>query len=209
VLTPFCPRRAPCNGACLHQHEQLAWYNPPPHTAACPWHSPRLTPRAAEPPTQCDAPFTAFTHPLSVLNTPRVHTGHHTRTPCTRRWQCESRSDVGFSVSIKMVKSAWAGDVRWVCSRRGWTGTPPHPPPPGSQAVGTSCRFPLRPARTHPTRHRYTASTPRRRDTLECTCCSEGGSALRVRVRELPNSVVHNAALSPSCEHRWRHSSAR
>jgi hypothetical protein len=27
-----------------------------------------------------------------------------------------------------------------------------------------------------------TASTARRRDTLECTCCSEAGFALRVRV---------------------------
>jgi hypothetical protein len=37
-------------------------------------------------------------------------------------------------VSVKMVKSAWAGDVRLACSRAGWTGTPPHAPPPGSQA---------------------------------------------------------------------------
>jgi hypothetical protein len=42
------------------------------------------------------------------------------------------------------------------------------------------------PVRTHPsTCDTATASTARRRDTLECTCCSEGGSALRVRVREL------------------------
>jgi hypothetical protein len=44
-------------------------------------------------------------------------------------------------VSIKMVNSAWAGDVPWVCSRREWTGTPPNPPPPGSQAA-RACRFP-------------------------------------------------------------------
>jgi hypothetical protein len=31
-------------------------------------------------------------------------------------------------------------------------------------------------ARTHATPHRYTAFTARRRDTLECTCCSEGGT---------------------------------
>jgi hypothetical protein len=37
-------------------------------------------------------------------------------------------------------------------------------------------------ARTHATPHRYTASTALRRDALECTCCSECGSALRVRV---------------------------
>jgi murein tripeptide amidase MpaA len=29
--------------------------------------------------------------------------------------------------------------------------------------------------RTHPTLHYCTASTARRRDTLECSCCSEGG----------------------------------
>ena len=45
-------------------------------------------------------------------------------------------------VSVNIVNSAWAGDVRWVCSRAGWSGTPPHPPPPGSQAACTSCRFP-------------------------------------------------------------------
>jgi hypothetical protein len=31
---------------------------------------------------------------------------------------------------------------------------------------------------TRPTPHRCTAFTARRRDTLECTCCSEGGSVL-------------------------------
>jgi hypothetical protein len=25
----------------------------------------------------------------------------------------------------KMVNSAWAGDVRWVCNQAGWTETPP------------------------------------------------------------------------------------
>jgi hypothetical protein len=44
---------------------------------------------AAETPTHCVAPFTAATHPLSALNDPLVHTEHQ-----TRRWQCESRSDV-------------------------------------------------------------------------------------------------------------------
>jgi hypothetical protein len=48
-------------------------------------------------------------------------------TQHTRRWQCESRSDVGSACLVKVVNSAWAGDVRWVCSRRGWTGTNPHP----------------------------------------------------------------------------------
>jgi hypothetical protein len=38
-------------------------------------------------------------------------------------------------VSIQMVNSAWARDVRWACSRAGWTGIPPHPQTPGSQAA--------------------------------------------------------------------------
>jgi hypothetical protein len=74
--------------------------------------------------------------PLSPQRSASAH-----RTPDTRRWQCESRSDVA-ACPVNMVNSAWAGDVRWVCSLSGWTGTPPHPPPPGSQAACTSCRFP-------------------------------------------------------------------
>jgi hypothetical protein len=34
-----CPLRAPCSGA--FRHQQPAWNSPPPHTAACPWHSSR------------------------------------------------------------------------------------------------------------------------------------------------------------------------
>jgi hypothetical protein len=44
-------------------------------------------------------------------------------------------------VSTKVVR-ALGRDVRWACSRGGWSGTPQHPPPPGSQAACTSCRFP-------------------------------------------------------------------
>jgi hypothetical protein len=82
---------------------------------------------------------------------------------------------LGQHVSIKMVNSAWAGDVRCMCSRAGWTGTPPHPPPPVRRLLRVE---PLLQTRSVRTRHstKYTASTPRRRDTLECTCCSEGGS---------------------------------
>ena len=72
--------------------------------------------------------------PLSVLNADSA-SAH--RTPYPRRWQCESRSDVAACLA-KMVNSAWAGGVRWVCSRAGWTGTPPHPPPHQVQAA---CRF--------------------------------------------------------------------
>jgi hypothetical protein len=114
------------------------------------------------------APFTATTHPFSVLNNPLVHIRHKMLAvrEQVRRWVQH--------VSIQMVNSAWAGDVRWVCSRAGWTGTPPYPPPPGSQAA---CVVPLlqtlMAARTHATPHHCTAFTARRRDTLECTC-SEG-----------------------------------
>jgi hypothetical protein len=78
--------------------------------------------------------------PLSPQHSASAH-----RTSNPRRWQCESRSNVGMqaNVSSKVVKGAWAGDVRWVCSRAGWSGTPPHPPPPGSQAACPSCRSAL------------------------------------------------------------------
>jgi hypothetical protein len=109
--------------------------------------------------------------PLSALNAPLVYTGHHTHGGGSAR-----AGQTLQHVSVKMVNSAWAGDVRWLCSRRGWTGTPPQPPPPGSQAACPSCRSPNPDGRlTRPTPHRCTASTARRRDTLECTCCYEGG----------------------------------
>ena len=79
--------------------------------------------------------ITAVTHP--ALNAPIVHAGHHTHDGGSARAGQPLQH-----VSVKMVNSAWAGDVRWVCSRGGWTGTPPRPSPPGSQAACTSCRFP-------------------------------------------------------------------
>ena len=77
--------------------------------------------------------ITAPPNPLSALNDPIVHTGHTTVAvrEQVRRW-----------VQHVVVKSAWAGDVRWVCSRAGWSGTRPHSLPPGSQAACASCRFP-------------------------------------------------------------------
>jgi hypothetical protein len=90
----------------------------------------RLTPLWFQTPNSLRHAITAVTHPLSVLNAPLVHTGHHPHDGGSAR----AGQTLG-SVSVKMVKSAWAGDVRWVCSRAGWTGTPPHPPPPGSQAA--------------------------------------------------------------------------
>jgi hypothetical protein len=76
-----------------------------------------------------------------------------------------------------MVNSAWAGDVRWVCSRAGWTGTPPRPPPPGSQAACTPCLVQTLMASSN-TRH----STPLHgvhsttEGHLGVYCCSEGAT---------------------------------
>jgi hypothetical protein len=75
----------------------------------------------------------AGTLPLSPQRSDSAHW-----TPHTRRWQCESRSDVAACLG-QDGQSAWAGDVRWVCSRGGWTETHPRPPPPGSQAACASC----------------------------------------------------------------------
>jgi hypothetical protein len=161
------------------------------HTAACPWHSSGLPPRWLPPKPQllCGARSQPPPNPLSALNDPLVHT-RHTAVVTVR----EQVSRWVQLVSILMVNSAWAGDVRWVCSWAGWTGTPPHPPPPGSQAACASCRSPKALVVSSDTRH----STPlhgvtaRRRDTLECTCWSEGGSALWV-VCELLQFVSSHA----------------
>jgi hypothetical protein len=111
----------------------------------------------------------------------RPHHSASTRwTSHTRRWQCESRSDVGFSMS----RSRWSTALG-----RGTY---------GGCVVGEDVQGLLRSLHRQVRRllargaaspnpdgrfeHSYTASTARRRDTLECTCCSEGGSALRVWV---------------------------
>jgi hypothetical protein len=166
LLDTSCPRHAPCSVACRLQHEQPTWFSPPAHTAACPWHSPRSPSKgAAETQLLCVAPFTAVTHPpLSPRRSASAH-----RTPRTRRWQCESRSDVGFSMSRSRWSTALGrgtyggcvvGDdgqgllrtlhrqVRRLLARRAAS-----PNPDG--------RF------EHARLHRYTASTARRRDTLE------------------------------------------
>jgi hypothetical protein len=85
-----------------------------------------------ETPTHCDIPFTAVPHPPLSPQRSEVHTGHQTHDGGSAR-----AGQTLQHVSIKMVKSVWAGDVRWVCSRGGWPGTPPQSPPPGSQAACT------------------------------------------------------------------------
>jgi hypothetical protein len=77
--------------------------------------------------------------------TPSQSSTIHWCTPDTTNTTVAGREQVRRwvqHVSVKMVNSAWAGDVRWVCSRAGWTGTPPRPPPPGSQAACASCPNP-------------------------------------------------------------------
>jgi hypothetical protein len=87
----------------------------PPAHGSPPASLPRRNPNAA-----AARHHTAVTHPLSALNGSLVHTGHHTHDGGSAR-----AGQTLQHVSAKMVKSAWAGDVRWVCSRERWTGTPP------------------------------------------------------------------------------------
>jgi hypothetical protein len=63
----------------------------------------------------CGPPFTAVTHP--PLSPQRFASAY--RTQHTRRWPVREQVRRWVQhVSIKMVNSAWAGDVRWVCSQR-------------------------------------------------------------------------------------------
>jgi hypothetical protein len=123
-------------------------------------------------PTHCIAPFTAATHPLSALNDPLVHTGHNKHDDGSAR----AGQALGSAFRAKMVKSAWAGDVRWVRSRAGWTGTPPHSP----ASPNPDGRFEHTPPATRRPQH-------------------DGGipwsvpAALRVRVCESCPSCVANA----------------
>jgi hypothetical protein len=121
------PRSTPCR-------LELALHSPPPHTAACPWPSSRLSTVRRNPNSaQCSQslsrnhlpvnPFLNSRNPnslrrhsqpspthLSALNL--VHIGHQTHDGGSAR-----AGQTLQHVSVKMVNSAWAGDVRWVCSR--------------------------------------------------------------------------------------------
>jgi hypothetical protein len=143
-----CPCHAHCSAACHLQ--QPTWNSHPAHNAACPWPSfsaPELPPtpnslrRHSQP-----SPNPSQSSQLRLCTPHAPHDGGSARAGRT----------LGSACLAKMVKSAWVGDVRWVCSRAVWTGTPPHPPPPGSQAACPSC--PVM-ERTHATPHRCTAST--------------------------------------------------
>jgi hypothetical protein len=62
----------------------------------------------AETQLHCVAPFTAVTNPLSALTDPLVHTIH------TTGGSARAGQTLGSACLIKMVNSAWEGDVRWV-----------------------------------------------------------------------------------------------
>jgi hypothetical protein len=139
---------------------------------------------AAEAPSPLRRAITAATHPLSALDAPLVHTGHHTHdggsARAGRRWVQH--------VSPRWSRALWAGDVRWVCSRAGWTGTPPQPPPPGSQAACPASaaspnpdRLGDTPLHTAARRPQHDGGTP-----WSVLCCSEGagnsGASLITRV---------------------------
>jgi hypothetical protein len=116
-------------GAALQLTLPLA-YGPPPrslHVLSPKPNSLRRDPQPSPTPSQ--------------PSTLRSCTGHQTHDGGSAR--AGQTLGMQANVSSKVVKSAWAGDVRWVCGRAGWTGTPPQPPPPGSQAACPSCRFRL------------------------------------------------------------------
>jgi hypothetical protein len=103
-----------------------------------------LPPAHGTPPGHGLPPNTPVLRPIHSHHPPPLSPHRSTSanwTPYTRWLVREQVRRWVQHVLIKVVKSAWAGDVRWVCSRAGWTGTPPHPPPPGSQAACASCRL--------------------------------------------------------------------
>jgi hypothetical protein len=133
---------------------QSPWSSPPAHTAVCPCRSStfwRRNPNSL----RHSQPSPTPSQPSTL-----VHIGHHTHDGGSAR----AGQTLGLAFSVKMVSSAWAGDVRWVGSRAGCTGTPPHPPPPGSQAACPSCRFPGRfehaPLHTTTRRPQHDGGTP-------------------------------------------------
>ena len=77
-------------------------------------------------------PFFRLVPPEPASSSPPPHTATYPLP-----WHSSMRAGQTLQhVSIKMVKSAWAGDVRWMCIQTGRTGTSPHP---GSQAACASC----------------------------------------------------------------------
>jgi hypothetical protein len=114
----------------------------------------------------CGGPITAVTHPLSVLNTMLVHTGHQThdggsaRAGQTLGMQAMSRS----RWSRALGRGTYGG---WVVGQDG-QGLLRTLYRQVHRLLARRAAFPPLPVRTHP--HRCTASTARRRNTLELTC---------------------------------------
>jgi hypothetical protein len=124
------------------------------------------------------------TYPLSALSDPLVHIGHNTHDgDSARAGQTLQHASPRWSRALgrgtyggRVVGQDGQGLLRTLQRQ--------------VRRLCSSCRFSKPSARTHATPHRYTASTARRMDTLECICCSEGGSALRVRGVSCQSPVV-------------------
>jgi hypothetical protein len=169
LLDTVCPRHAPCRTACHHQ--QPPWWQPSSSHCRLPMAIFQLISRgAAETPN----PLRRHSQPSPTPSQPstQVHIGHHNHDGSSAR----AGQTLGSG-------SRWSTALGW--------GTY------GGRVVGQDGQELLRTLRRQVrrpvllsldggsnTRHSTPlhGSTARRRDTLECTCCSEGGSALRVRV---------------------------
>ena len=119
----------------------------------------------------CGAPSTAVIHPLSVLNAPLVHIGHRTHEVAERE-QVRRCSMSRSRWSTALGRGTYGGFVVGQ-DGQGLLRTLHRQ----VRRLFAPCLIQtLMAARTHATPHHCTASTARRRDTLECTCCSEGGT---------------------------------
>jgi hypothetical protein len=132
-------------------------------------------PMSSRPRFAAQYPSTAAIHsrhppPLS----PQRHANPH-RTQPTRRWQCESRSGVGFSMSQGGQERLGGTYGGWVVGEDG-QGLLLTLQPQVRRLLARRAAFPPLTAGSNTrTRHRCTASTARRRDTFECTCCLRVG----------------------------------
>jgi hypothetical protein len=147
---------------------------------------------ALPPEPYSSAPFTATTHPFSALSNPLVHI---MRTAVAVREQVRRGQP-----SMLGQRGRWDGE-RTVAAQAGRMDR--HPSVASttgfSGCLHVSAASPSPDGRLDHTPRplRCTASTARRRDTLECTCCSEGaGSAPKGRMceRAPPGRVCQNPA---------------
>ena len=164
---------------------------------------------ALPPEPYSSAPFTATTHPFSALSNPLVHI---MRTAVAVREQVRRGQP-----SMLGQRGRWDGE-RTVAAQAGRMDR--HPSVASttgfSGCLHVSAASPSPDGRLDHTPRplRYTASTARRRDSLECSGCSERWGLLRraVCARVLPR-VCQNPARrlnQPPCQHSagGRHSNA-